>query len=168
MTGQRGTQEIELSFENPTQSLNFTLVQETAVIKGQNFGKALILSTKECLKIFSQSITSLINVFNNKSSAGQALSGTFGASQSIGMLTTQGFAQSFNSGLRTMLYLLSCVSISLCVINLLPVPALDGGQIIVCIAELITRRTFNPKFYVVTQVIGFILIGIAFVLISFT
>jgi len=158
---------VELSFDNPTSSLNFTLVQMTVTIKGINFFKALWMSGRECFSNFRQSIVSLVNVIRGKASAGETLGGTFAASQSIGMLTTNGFAHGFNSGIRIALFLMASVSISLAVANLLPIPALDGGLILVSLAELVTRRTFHPRFYLTLQIVGTIMIVTAIALLSF-
>lgn len=158
---------VEISFDNPTSSLNFTLVQMTVTIKGINFFKALWMSGRECFSNFRQSIVSLVNVIRGKASAGETLGGTFAASQSIGMLTTNGFAHGFNSGIRIALFLMASVSISLAVANLLPIPALDGGLILVSLAELVTRRTFHPRFYLTLQIVGTIMIVTAIALLSF-
>ncbi|MBQ6672181.1 MAG: site-2 protease family protein, partial [Spirochaetales bacterium] len=98
---------------------------------------------------------------------GETLGGTFAASQSIGMLTTNGFAHGFNSGIRIALFLMASVSISLAVANLLPIPALDGGLILVSLAELVTRRTFHPRFYLTLQIVGTIMIVTVIALLSF-
>jgi regulator of sigma E protease len=167
MEVRRNTEEIVLTFENPGTSLNFTLAQPTITIEGINFFKALALSVKECFSNFRQSVVSLFNVIRGKEDAGETLGGTFAASQSIGMLTTSGFAHGFNSGIRIMLFLLASVSISLAVANLLPIPALDGGLILVSLAELVTRRTFHPKMYLILQIVGTIMIFGAIILLSF-
>ena len=167
MTVRRGDNYIEVGFDNPGTSLNITLVQQTVKVRGSNFFKALLVSSRECFSIFTQSVRSLINVIGGKASAGETLGGTFAASQSIGMLTTKGFAHGFNSGMRTVLFLLASVSISLAVANLLPIPALDGGLIIVSFAELITGRTFHPKRYLTLQVVGTVMIVLAITLLSF-
>lgn len=167
MTVLRGGKEVELGFESPDSSLNITLVQQTTKIKGDNFFRALWASGRECFSNFVQSVRSLVNVIGGKSSAGETLGGTFAASQSIGMLTTKGFAHGFNNGLRIVLFLLASVSISLAVANLLPIPALDGGLILVSFAELVTRRTFHPKMYLTLQVVGTIMIVVAIALLSF-
>lgn len=83
------------------------------------------------------------------------------------MLTTSGFAHGFNSGMRIVLFLLASVSISLAVANLLPIPALDGGLILLSFAELVTRRTFHPRVYVVLQIVGTIMIFAAIIALSF-
>ena len=167
MRVQRGSSIVEISFENPGTSLNFTLVQPTVKVPGINFFKALWASGRECFSNLWQSVVSLVNVIRGKEDAGETLGGTFAASQSIGMLTTSGFAHGFNSGIRIMLFLLASVSISLAVANLLPIPALDGGLILVSFAELVTGRTFHPKMYLTFQIVGTIMIFGAVILLSF-
>ena len=167
MEVKRGTETRSLSFDNPGTSLNFTLAQPTITIPGINFFRALVLSVKECFSNFRQSVVSLFNVIRGKAEAAETLGGAFAASQSIGMLTTSGFAHGFNSGIRIMLFLLASVSISLAVANLLPVPALDGGLILVSLAELVTGKTFHPRMYLILQIVGTIMIFGALILLSF-
>lgn len=52
-------------------------------------------------------------------------------------------------------YLLAIISISLGVTNLLPIPALDGGKILILIIEAIRRKPMNEKTEIVIQLIGF-------------
>jgi len=163
----RNDKQIYISFDNPSSTLNFTLLQQTNTVSGMGFSNAIKVSLKECFYNFSQSIVSLANVIRGKSNAHETLGGTFAASQSMGMLTTKGFAAGFNTGIRIVLYLLASVSISLCVANLLPIPALDGGLIVLSIAELITGHTFHPRLYLALQVIGILIIGLLFVLLTF-
>ena len=47
------------------------------------------------------------------------------------------------------------ISIILAVMNLLPIPVLDGGHVLFTLWEIITRRKPNEKFLVVLQNIGF-------------
>ena len=44
------------------------------------------------------------------------------------------------------------------VMNIIPIPALDGGHIVITLYEIITRRKPSDKFLEVTQIIGMILI----------
>ena len=50
------------------------------------------------------------------------------------------------------------LSIMLAVMNLLPIPALDGGHIVFTIYEIITGRKPSDNFLYVTQIIGMIII----------
>lgn len=167
LTVQRDDGIHEISFPNPDSTLNFTLMQQTRTVPGKDFGTALGIAVRECFKNFKQSIVSLANVIKGKSDAHETLGGTFAASQSMGMLTTKGFAAGFNSGMRIVLFLLASVSISLCVANLLPIPALDGGLIVLSFAELITGHTFQPKLYLGLQITGIAIIALIFVLLTF-
>jgi len=44
------------------------------------------------------------------------------------------------SGLETLLYMAAILSLNLALLNLLPIPALDGGHILFNLFELLTRR----------------------------
>ena len=54
--------------------------------------------------------------------------------------------------------ILALLSIMLGVMNLLPIPALDGGHIVFTLFEMITGKKPSDKFLEVMQVIGMILI----------
>jgi regulator of sigma E protease len=54
--------------------------------------------------------------------------------------------------------IIAMLSIMLAVMNLLPIPALDGGHILFTLYEIVTRRKPSDKFLMVTQIIGMILI----------
>ena len=56
------------------------------------------------------------------------------------------------------LNILALLSIMLGVMNLLPIPALDGGHILFTLYEMITRRKPSDRFLVITQIIGMILL----------
>jgi regulator of sigma E protease len=56
------------------------------------------------------------------------------------------------------LSIIALLSIMLGVMNLLPIPALDGGHIVFTIYEMITGRKPSDKFLYVMQIIGMILI----------
>ena len=50
------------------------------------------------------------------------------------------------------------LSIALAVMNILPIPALDGGHILFLLVEIITRRKPSDKFIEVAETIGLILV----------
>ena len=54
--------------------------------------------------------------------------------------------------------LMGIISVSLGVVNLLPVPGLDGGQMMVATVELIARRPLSPKLRQGLQMVGFAMI----------
>lgn len=56
------------------------------------------------------------------------------------------------------LYIMALLSIMLAVMNLLPIPGLDGGHIVFCLYEMISGRKPSDKFMLVAQVLGMILL----------
>lgn len=65
---------------------------------------------------------------------------------------------SHTSGLFDFTYIMTILSLSLGVTNLLPFPPLDGGKVVLLIIEGIIKKPLNEKFEVAIQTIGFILL----------
>ena len=84
------------------------------------------------------------------------ITGPTRAAQSIGSITTLGLESGLLTAVRAFLYLLSLVSVSLCVANLLPVPVFDGGGMLINLIQMITGKEMTPKSYVVFQIIGLV------------
>ena len=56
------------------------------------------------------------------------------------------------------LNILALLSVMLGIMNLLPIPALDGGHILITLFEMFTGRKPSDRFLVVTQMIGMVLL----------
>lgn len=59
------------------------------------------------------------------------------------------------NGVKEFVYMLALISLSLGVTNLLPIPALDGGKILILIIEAIRRKPLKEKTEINIQLIGF-------------
>lgn len=59
------------------------------------------------------------------------------------------------------------LNVNLAILNLLPIPILDGGHIVFSLWEWITRRPIHPKFMAVVTNIFFVLIIAAFITLSY-
>lgn len=70
----------------------------------------------------------------------------------ISIAETTGFAA--RQGWRTFLGTLAIISISLGILNLLPIPILDGGQVVYQLAELVKGRPVSERALLVGQQIG--------------
>jgi regulator of sigma E protease len=68
--------------------------------------------------------------------------------------------QSANLGLKTFLGFLALVSISIGVLNLLPIPVLDGGHLMYYMTELLKGSPVSEKTMLAGQKIGFGLLGL--------
>ena len=69
--------------------------------------------------------------------------------------------QAAQAGLVPFLYIMALISMNLAFINLLPVPALDGGHIFIILLESLRRKKFTLKTRMRIQSFGmFILLGL--------
>ena len=87
----------------------------------------------------------------------EVISGPFTSAKNIGRISTLAFSESSRSGIRTLLYLLSIISISISIGNLIPIPTFDGGQMIITIAEMIVHRPIKPNTYLVLHISGMVM-----------
>jgi regulator of sigma E protease len=56
------------------------------------------------------------------------------------------------------------ISVNLAVINLLPIPVLDGGQFLFLLGEAVLRRPLNVKLRERLTMVGLVVIGLLMVL----
>jgi regulator of sigma E protease len=76
----------------------------------------------------------------------------------VGAAAAEGFGQSVGAGISSMANFLALISIALCIMNLLPLPILDGGMIVLFIIEGITRKPLHPRAVHIFQTVGVVLI----------
>jgi regulator of sigma E protease len=88
----------------------------------------------------------------------QAVSGPVRITYMVGDVATEGFGQSFGAGVSSLVSFLSLISIALCVMNLLPLPVLDGGMILLFIIEAVRGHPLKPKTIYAFQTVGVVLI----------
>ena len=69
-------------------------------------------------------------------------------------------AKAGKNGLSSFLYFIALISTSLGIINLLPIPMLDGGHICINTIELITRKKFSNFAYKIFVYVGFVVIAL--------
>jgi len=70
-------------------------------------------------------------------------------------------------GFENLLGLLVIISINLGLINLFPIPALDGGHIIIAVIEGIRRKRFSRQTRIIIQQIGYAIILLLIVFVTF-
>lgn len=76
-------------------------------------------------------------------------------------------AQSRSLGLDSLLSLLAMLSISLAVLNLLPIPLFDGGRILLFLVEKISGKHLGKKVWTVATYIGMAMIGALLILVFY-
>lgn len=83
----------------------------------------------------------------------------------VGIFRIVGDAQ--NSGFDMVLFLTAILSINLALINILPIPGLDGGRFVFVLAESITRRRISPRISAVVHGAGLALLLTLMVLVTY-
>lgn len=63
-----------------------------------------------------------------------------------------------DSGIAEFLNFIAVISLSLAVLNVLPIPALDGGRFLFILIEAITKKPVNPKFEAILHLLGFVIL----------
>ena len=90
---------------------------------------------------------------------GQMITGALSWHHISGPVTIADYAgQSAKLGLTHYLRFMALVSISLAVLNLLPVPVLDGGHLLYYVAEIVRGRPLSERCLMIGQRIGLALI----------
>ncbi len=75
--------------------------------------------------------------------------------------------RSAREGTETFLDTMALISINLGLINLFPIPIMDGGAVLLMLIEAVRRRRLSEKFRVVYQYVGFGIIGMLVILVFY-
>jgi regulator of sigma E protease len=118
---------------------------------------ALVQGARETWKTFAVSLKSLALLFRGIDLT-QAVSGPIRITYMVGDVAAEGFGQSIGAGLSSTANFLALISIALCIMNLLPLPVLDGGMILLFIIEALRGHPLRPKTIYAFQTVGVVLI----------
>jgi regulator of sigma E protease len=146
--------------ENGNMTLNFSFKRNTSYIDGYPFFTSISHSFTHTITSIKETFYFLGQLFTGAFSLSDSLAGPIRISYIIGEMRT--------SGVRSFLQLLAMISISLGVANLIPLPGLDGGYILLSLIELLRNRTFSPKLYVRFQTLGVIILSILMIFVLFS
>jgi len=127
----------------------------------QSFGAALVSATEATLSGLKNITVGLFTLLS------QAVRGTADFSQvagPVGIVGLVGDAASY--GITTLLTFTAMISLNLAVINMLPVPALDGGRLVFVAIEAVTRRPINPVWATRLNLAGFAVLMLLMVVVT--
>lgn len=118
----------------------------------QRFGplESVVQSVRFNVQITRQTFQMLGKILTGEVAAKSAFSGP------IEIAALSGAAA--RTGLRSLVQLMGLISISIAILNLLPIPVLDGGQIGILLVESARRRDLSLKVKERIQQVGFVLI----------
>jgi regulator of sigma E protease len=140
------TPEIEKD-EKGNERAIFGIQMEPKIKKG--FLPALKYGIGKFVSISEQMWLTLGSLFTGKLSINN-LSGP------VGIYTVVG--ETRKAGIASILYLTAYLSLNLGIMNILPIPALDGGHVLFLLIEMITKKKVNAKVESITTTIFFFLL----------
>ena len=150
---QKGVGTVLLTVKRGNEEINIELTPdyESTVYLGVNLKEAentfvnhLIYGAVETSDFGLSIIDNLKQLFTGRVGIDQMM-GPVGISEAVAK----------TNGLQEFIYLLALISLSLGVTNLLPIPALDGGKLLILLIEAIRRKPLKQETEINIQLIGF-------------
>jgi regulator of sigma E protease len=118
----------------------------------QRYGpaKAIVESVRYNVQTVEDTFRILGKIFSRELSAKSALAGPIEIAAQSGNAARRGF--------KDLLLLMGFISMSIAIMNLMPIPILDGGQIFILAIEGIIRRDLSLRFKEIISQVGFVMI----------
>ena len=169
-----GAEKVDLTVNRDGEKItikDFTF--PTTTEKGVVFGNANFFLpttlTKTPIEVIKQSFfqsiavvrmiwTSIIDTITGKYGV-EAVSGPVGIVGEVKETAKYGFS--------SLIFMMMIITINLGIVNLLPLPALDGGRLFFLLIEAVRRKPVNPKYEGFVHFIGFALLMTLMVFITF-
>ena len=128
------------------------------VAKGEvGLGRILAISWRDCFGMMKDIFAFLGGLFTGTSSVND-VSGIVGIVAIV--------ADTASYGLINVVYLVALISVNLSIMNMLPIPGLDGGRIFVSIIKIISGGKLSQKAENIINGVGMVLLLIIIVLIT--
>jgi regulator of sigma E protease len=117
---------------------------------GETFTQALADGFGQIPTFISETYTGIANIVSNPNSGG--LNGPQGLSGPVGIVRET--ATATHQGGRSLVYWIAFVSMNLGLVNILPIPFLDGGKAVLILLEAVRRRRLDPRREALIYAIG--------------
>ncbi|KKR16639.1 MAG: RIP metalloprotease RseP [Candidatus Levybacteria bacterium RIFOXYA1_FULL_41_10] len=133
----------------PDQGPMGVAIGQKMVIKKYPWHEAPIVGTKEAIKtsvLILSGLGAVVSQIATTGSVPQGVAGPIGIAQLTGEFVDSGF--------YALLSFLALLSLNLAILNVLPIPALDGGRLFFILIEAVTRRRVHPRFEAYSHAIG--------------
>ena len=131
-------------------------VQNHVVYEQQDILTSFTMAVSNTKDILSMMLNALVDLF--KAPSGASVTGPIGIAQMAGQVATMGFVPLLNFA--------ALLSLNVGIINLLPVPALDGGHFVGLVIEAVRGKPLSPKALMYTQRVGVALLLILTVVVT--
>ena len=150
---------IEITVQRGNAEVTIDLVPDTVstYYLGVDMKYAEDTFVNRCINGWMETKVFVFSIFDNLK---QLFTGNVGLDQMMGPVGISEVVANTN-GFREFFEMMALISLSLGVTNLLPIPALDGGKLLILLIEAIRRKPLKQETEMNIQLVGFaILIGI--------
>lgn len=121
-------------------------------------GKAFVRSGEETIRL-STAIFGFVKRLVVGQESSKQLAGPVGIFQMVGQSAERGFSH--------LMWFMAMLSINLGVLNLLPIPMLDGGHLLILSIEAISRRDLSSRHKEILQQVGFVFLLFLIIYVTF-
>lgn len=122
------------------------IVLEFSVLGEQNAPWTLIKhSFSETFATARMVLESLKGMVTGRFGLGE-LAGPVGTAQAVSQVAGAGLERGFGDAVRNIVYMMAIIAVNLGIVNLLPLPALDGGRFVFLLIELVARRPVPARY----------------------
>lgn len=149
--------------DEQTDLLGINWKSNTKTIKASGAMNSLGMALAETGKTIASTYKGLGSLFLGVNVL-KAVSGPARITWMVGSIAKESIASRQPGAFSSSLGFLAILSIGLCVMNLLPIPLLDGGALLFFIIEWIRRKPAKIKTMLRYQTIGLVVIGLIFLL----
>lgn len=168
LTVLRGGVQTEVALRLPadareTGDIGAAWKRSTLEIKSDGLADAVRDGLAETWKTVASTYRGLASLFTGVDIF-KSLSGPARITWIVGSVAQSGFSSGSPNGLVVALNFLSFLSIGLAVMNLLPIPLLDGGSIVLSLVEAARRKALKVKTVMRYQSIGMVIVAALFLL----
>ncbi|HEX3038505.1 MAG TPA: M50 family metallopeptidase [Oscillospiraceae bacterium] len=133
----------------------------------KNAGTLIVKSLNDTVSTVRMVWASLVGLVSGRFGFND-IAGPVGTATVISQAASIGLKESFLAAFNNILYVMMIITVNLGVVNLLPLPALDGGRLVLLIIEGIRRKPMNPKYEGWINTAGFALLMVLMVVVTFS
>ena len=132
---------------------------EIREVKGKNWFAALGEGFKESNKLIRMTaLSTYALIAKPKGDISEQVGGPIKIGYLMKNIADAGFSSSFIEGMRNFFLVLANISLALAFFNLLPLPALDGGYIVMSVVEMVMRKPVKMRYVYVLNFVALMLL----------
>jgi len=168
ITVERNGEKLELkniNFPTETEKGNtFGVIDFETQIHPKTFSTVVHQAFFQSLSTIDMVWSSVFDLFTGKYGM-EAVQGPVGITQTIGEAAKE--ATTSRLGFMSLLFMLAIITMNLGIVNLLPLPALDGGRIVFLVIELFRGKPMKPEHEGYVHLAGFAILILFIIFVTY-